>query len=376
MTRKVLKSLKLLSTLLVAISVVMVPTHAYSASRIKDIVYFEGVRENLLVGYGLVVGLDGTGDTLQNAPFTQQSIVAMLERMGVNTRDESMRTKNMAAVMVTATLPAFARQGTKIDIVVSAMADAQDLSGGTLVVTPLVGADGEVYAVGQGPLAVGGFVVTADGQEIKQGVPTSGRISNGAIVEREVEFDLGSLNQIHLSLKNPDFTTSRRIAQAINAQLDFPSAKALDPATVLLTRPLGDRRPIIELMTDIEQISVIPDQPARVVVNESSGIIVMGSNVKINTIAIAQGSLTIKITETPQVSQPTPFSEGETVTVPSSTIEIDSGEGSQLGIIESGVTLQDLVNSLNALGIGPRDMISILQAIKAAGALQADIEVM
>jgi len=376
MTRKVSKLLKLLSTLLVALSIVTVPTQSYAASRIKDIVYFEGVRENQLVGYGLVVGLDGTGDTLQNAPFTQQSIVAMLERMGVNTRDESMRTKNMAAVMVTATLPPFARQGTKIDVVVSAMGDAQDLSGGTLVVTPLVGADGEVYAVGQGPLAVGGFAATADGQEVKQGVPTSGRISNGAIVEREVKFELSSLNEIHLSLKNPDFTTSRRIAQAINTQLDFPSAKALDPSTVLLTRPLGDRRPIVELMTDIEQISVIPDQPARVVVNESSGIIVMGSDVRINTVAIAQGNLTIRITETPQVSQPTPFSEGETVTVPNSNIEIDSGEEKKLAILESGVTLQDLVNSLNALGISPRDMISILQAVKTAGALQADIEVM
>lgn len=350
---------------------------AEAASRIKDLVNIEGVRENQLVGYGLVVGLDDTGDTLRNAPFTQQSIEAMLERLGINTRNaRNMVTGNVAAVMVTADLPAFARHGSRIDVQVSSMGDAEDLRGGTLLVTPLYGADGEVYAVAQGPIAVAGFAATGAAASITQGVPTSGRIASGAIVEREVDFDFRSLEQVRLALKNPDLTTASRIAEAINAKFADAVATMLDPGTVLLRRPPGSTMDVALLLTETEQLLVEPDTPAKVVIDDRSGIIVMGANVRVSTVAIAQGNLTIRITETPVVSQPQPFSEqGQTAVVPRSNVEVDTGQDNRLAVVEEGVTLQDLVDGLNALGIGPRDMISILQAIRAAGALQADIEV-
>ncbi|MBN4016691.1 flagellar basal body P-ring protein FlgI [Rhodospirillaceae bacterium AH-315-P19] len=346
--------------------------------RIKDITDFQGVRDNLLVGYGLVVGLDGTGDSLTNAIFTKQSLIGMLERLGVNVRGESIKTDNVAAVMVTGTLPAFARHGGRIDVTVSALGDAESLLGGTLLVTPMIGADGEIYAVAQGQVATGGFSASGgSGSSVTKGVPTNGRIANGAIVERSVDFNFGSLKSINISLRNPDFTTSRRIAQAINGHLNTPAAKSLDPSTVRLRVPDAYTANIVALITDIEQLTVQPDQPARVVIDEQSGTIVMGEKVTISTVAIAQGNLTIRITETPQVSQPNAFSNtGETTTVQRSDIEIDEGDGKQLAVFTSGVDLQELVNGLNALGIGPRDLITILQAIKAAGALQAEIEVM
>ncbi|WP_142848915.1 flagellar basal body P-ring protein FlgI [Telmatospirillum sp. J64-1] len=351
---------------------------AEANSRIKDIADFEGVRDNLLVGYGLVVGLNGTGDTLNNSAFTRQSLIGMLERLGVNTRDSSnLSPKNVAAVMVTAVLPPFARQGTRIDATVSALGDAKSLLGGTLLVTPLVGADGEVYAVGQGQLAVGGFSAQGAAQSVTRGVPTSGRIANGAIVERELPFALAGMNTVNISLRNPDLTTARRISQAINAYLGTEAARSLDPATVMVTVPPQARGDVVGLLTDIEQLRIEPDQLARVVIDESSGTIVMGENVRISTVAIAQGNLTIRITETPQVSQPNPFSEGgETTVVPRTEIEIDEDDDRRLAVMDGGVSLQDLVNGLNALGVGPRDMITILQAIKAAGALQAEIQVM
>ncbi|MCG8506286.1 MAG: flagellar basal body P-ring protein FlgI [Sphingomonadales bacterium] len=350
---------------------------AEAASRIKDIVAVEGVRENQLVGYGLVVGLNGTGDSLRNSPFTRQSLEAMLERLGLNTRGTNMQTDNVAAVMVTGHLPAFARQGSRVDVLVSAMGDAQDLRGGTLLVTPLMGADGEVYAVAQGSVAVAGFSAGGDAESITQGVPTSGRIANGAIVERELAFEFAGMQRIHLSLYNPDFTTAKRIAQAINNHLGASLAVPLDPATVRLSRPANTPVAMFDLLSSIEQLEVTPDQPARVVIDERSGIIVMGSEVKINTVAIAQGNLTIRVTETPQVSQPTPFSEGgQTEVVPRTEVAIDTADNERLAIVSSGVSLQDLVDGLNALGVGPRDMITILQAIKAAGAMQAEIEAM
>jgi flagellar P-ring protein precursor FlgI len=351
---------------------------ADAASRIKDIADFEGVRDNPLVGYGLIVGLNGTGDKLTNAGFTRQSLIGMLERLGVNTRDDPLKTKNVAAVMVTANLPPFARQGTYIDVTVSALGDATSLLGGTLLVTPLLGADGEVYAVAQGSVAVAGFSASgASGSSITQGVPTSARISNGAVIEREVPFELASLNTVNIALRNPDFTTSQRIAQAVNGFFKSPIAHSLDPTTVSVAVPPEHAGDVAGLMTDIEQLTVEPDQTARVVVDERSGVIVMGDNVRISTVAIAQGNLTIRVTETPQVSQPSPFSNtGTTVTVPRTQIEVDQGEGKRLAVVKNGVSLQELVNGLNALGIGPRDMITILQAIKAAGALQADIQVM
>jgi flagellar P-ring protein FlgI len=346
-------------------------------SRIKDIADFEGVRDNMLVGYGLVVGLKGTGDKLGSAPFTRESLIGMLQRLGISARDAALDTKNVAAVMITANLPPFARQGTRIDITVSALGDADSLLGGTLVVTPLLAADGEVYAVAQGPVAISGFSAKGDGQSVSKGVSTTGRISNGAIVEREVAFDMQELETVKISLRNPDFTTARRMAEEINRFIGVPTARSLDPGTVLLSIPANYRGNTVALLTDIEQLRVEPDQMARVVIDESSGIIVMGENVRISTVAIAQGNLTIRITETPQVSQPAPFSNtGATAVVPRTDITVDEGKEQRLAVLPEGVSLQELVNGLNTLGIGPRDLITILQAVKASGALQAEIEVM
>lgn len=341
--------------------------------RIKDIADVEGVRENQLVGYGLVVGLNNTGDKLDNAVFTRESLIGMLERLGVNTRDQEskLETKNVAAVMVTAELPAFARSGSRIDVAVSALGDATNLTGGTLLVTPLLAADGDVYAVAQGALATGAIAARGAASSVTRGVPTSGRIANGATVEREVAFHLDKSNAIRLGLRNPDLTTARRIEQAINRALG-PVAKATDPRTVALD--LGSRDPI-EALAALEDLRVEPDSPAIVVIEEASGTVVMGDNVRISTVAIAQGNLTIRVTETPLVSQPAPFSNGVTTTVPRTQIQVDDQHDRKLGILKGSVTLRDLVASLNALGVGPRDLISILQSIKAAGALQADLVV-
>jgi flagellar P-ring protein precursor FlgI len=346
-------------------------------SRIKDIVDIEGVRDNILIGYGLVVGLNGSGDTLASNVFTKQSLIGMLERLGINANDAALDAKNVAAVMVTGQLPAFARQGVKIDVTVSALGNSNSLLGGTLLVTPMLGADGEVYAVAQGTLAVGGFAAAGAAETVVKGVPTSGRIPNGAIVERELPFKLSNLKRVHLSLRNPDFTTARRIARAINAFVGLKTAKASDNATIVLDIPSTYKGELVELLTDIEQLQVQPDQIAKVVIDEQSGIIVMGENVRISKVAIAQGNLTIRITETQQVSQPLPFSNtGTTETVNRTAVEVDEGEDRKFAVLPSGVTLQELVNGLNALGIGPRDMITILQAVKASGAMQADIEVL
>lgn len=350
---------------------------AAAQARIKDIVDVEGVRDNLLVGYGLTVGLDGSGDGLNGSPFTQQSLIGMLERLGVNIRDNDLDTDNVAAVMVTATLPAFSRQGSRIDVTVASLGDADSLLGGQLLVTPLLGADGEVYAVAQGGLSIGGFSAEGDAATVTQGVPTVGRIPNGAVVEREVPFSLDELAEIRLSLHNPDFTTARRIMEAINGAIGAGTAVATDPSTVVLRVPANREGDIVGLVTEVEQLRVVPDQIARVVVDERTGTIVMGENVRVSTVAIAQGNLTVRVTETPQVSQPNPFSNtGNTEVVPRTEIEVDQEEDNRLGIVPESVSLQDLVQALNALGVGPRDMISILQAIEAAGALQASIEVL
>ncbi|HIJ38537.1 MAG TPA: flagellar basal body P-ring protein FlgI, partial [Rhodospirillaceae bacterium] len=280
-------------------------------------------------------------------------------------------------VMVTAKLPAFARQGTKIDITVSALGDATSLLGGTLMVTPLVGADGEVYAVAQGQVAIGGFSAGGAAASVTKGVPTSGRIASGGVVEREVPFDMTHMESVQIDLRNPDFTTARRIAEAVNAHLGADVARPTDPATVRLQVPPRFLGNSVALLTDIEQLHVQPDQLARVIIDEHTGTIVMGENVRISTVAIAQGNLTIRITETPQVSQPAPFSAtGTTTTVNRTDVQVDEGADKKMTVLSHGVTLQELVNGLNALGIGPRDLITILQAVKAAGALQAQIEVM
>jgi flagellar P-ring protein precursor FlgI len=350
------------------------PATSADMVRVKDIADVEGVRENQLVGYGLVVGLNGTGDKLDNAVFTKESLVGMLERLGVNTRDQlaKLQTKNVAAVMVTAALPAFARTGSHIDITVSAIGDATNLSGGTLLVTPLLAADGEVYSVAQGAVTTGAVAAKGAAGSVTRNVPTSGKIANGAVVEREVNFSLGAHPELTLSLRNPDLTTARRIETAINAALGPGTAQATDPRSVSLHL---DSKSVIASLDDIEELRVLPDNQAVVIIDETSGTIVMGANVRISTVAIAQGNLTIRVSEAPEVSQPAPFSNGKTTVVPRSSISVDTQNDHKLGMLTSAPTLRDLVASLNALGVGPRDLISILQAIKAAGALQADLEV-
>ncbi|MEL6361020.1 MAG: flagellar basal body P-ring protein FlgI [Pseudomonadota bacterium] len=348
---------------------------ARAASRIKDLADIEGVRENMLIGYGLVVGLDGTGDRIRNTPFTRESLVSMLERMGVNIRSEAVDTDNIAAVMVTANLPAFATQGARVDVSVSALGDAESLRGGVLLVTPLYGADGEVFAIAQGSVAVNGFSARGQAASLTAGVPTNGRIANGAVVEREIDFDLNAMPSVRLALRTPDFTTAQRVSSAINARVGTGTASVLDPGTVRLEVPQGFDGRMVDLITSVETIQVQADQPAKIIIDEAAGVVVMGDNVRVSTVAIAQGSLTISIGETPQVSQPAPFSQrGQTVVVPRTNLQAEEGER-ELQIVEQGVRLRDLVDGLNALGVSPRDLISILQAIKAAGALQADIEV-
>jgi len=351
------------------------PYRVSSTSRIKDLANIEGVRQNQLIGYGLVVGLNGTGDTLNNIPFTRQSLQAMLERLGVNIRGQTIRTGNVAAVMVTANLPAFGTQGTRIDVTVSALGDAKSLQGGTLLVTPLLGADGNVYAVGQGSVAISGFQAEGEAAKIVRGVPTVGRISNGAIIEREIDFALNRLNQVRLALRNADFTTAKRIAAAINDFIGANPAEPLDSSTVQINVPKIYAGNVVSLLTEIEQLQIEPDLAARIVIDERSGVIVMGRDVRVSTVAVAQGNLTVTISETPQVSQPAPFSRGQTVRVPRTRVGVQE-DGRKFALVREGVSLQQLVDGLNALGVGPRDLIAILQAIKAAGAIQAEIEVM
>nr|WP_157138964.1 flagellar basal body P-ring protein FlgI [Asticcacaulis biprosthecium] len=347
---------------------------AQAASRIKDVVEVEGVRGNQLVGYGIVVGLNGTGDTVRNSPMLKQSMEAMMERLGINVRDANLNTKNAAAVMVTAELPPFAAPGSRLDITVSAAGDAKSLLGGTLLVTPLIGADGEVYAVAQGTVQTGSVSAGgASGSSVTKGVPTAGRISSGGIIERQTAFDFNSQPVVRLTLRNPDFTTAQRIAAAITAQ--YPgTAVAENPSVVAIRAPAGQT--MMSFVTLIEPLSVDIDVPARVVIDEVNGVIVMGENVRISRVAIAQGNLTIRVDERPDVSQPAPFSQGQTATIPATDISIEEEKGKQLLQLGGGSTLSDLVAGLNALGVSPRDMISILQAIKASGALQADIQVM
>ena len=422
-------------------ALLIAPASLAQTVRIKDLADFEGVRDNMLVGYGLVVGLNGTGDSLNRAIFTRESLLGMLERLGVNARtaNNDMRTRNLAAVMVTATLPPFARQGTKIDVNVATLGDASSLLGGTLLVTPLVGADSEVYAVAQGTVAIGGFAARGQAATLTRGVPTSGRVANGAIVEREVGFEMDAMEQVRLTLRNPDLTTARRVMQAVNAFIGNGVARQTDPSTVVVKVPDSYRGNVVGLLADIEGLPVEPDQVARIVIDERTGVIVMGENVRISTVAVAQANLTIRITETPQVSQPGAFAPGpaavqatqgrlnqdqlvnvptprldasgrqvtdangqpvfdmvpqlvpgsqqagqagmigggaQTMVVPRTEIQVDDQDSRRLAVLPATVSLGELVNGLNALGVGPRDMITILQTIKRAGALQASIEVM
>lgn len=344
-----------------------------SAARIKDIANFKGVRGNQLVGYGLVVGLNGTGDG-KKAIFTVQSMVSMLEKMGITVNTDDIKVKNVAAVMVTADLPPFARSGTRIDALVSSIGDAQNLQGGTLLMTPLKGADGSVYAVAQGAVNTGGFAAEGAGASVQKNFPTVGRLIEGATVEREINSDFNSRTALTLSLRRPDFTTATRVTDAINGLFYDPIAAATDSGTIQLQVPTAYTGNIVELVSMIEKLEVLPDNAARVVINERTGTVVMGEKVRIATIAIAHGNLSIVVKENPQVSQPGSFSEGKTVVTPDTEIAVKEGQN-KLVLLPGGASIGDVVNALNALGVSPRDLIAIFQAIKAAGALQAELEV-
>lgn len=347
-------------------------TSGASPIRIKDLVEFDGVRGNDLVGYGLVVGLNGTGDGIRNAPFTEEIMSNILERLGVNVTGEQFRPKNVAAVFVTASLPPFARAGAKIDVTVSAIGDAGSLLGGTLVMTPLNAADGQIYAVAQGTVIAGGAAAEGAAATVVQGVPTSGSIPAGARVEREIDFELGSLSHLRLALRTPDFTTAARIEAAINRNFGRSVARMLDSGTVRLDVAATRMVSTAHAIGRIENILVEPERRARVVVDQRSGTIVMGEDVRISRVAVSQGNLTLRIEETPEVVQPNPFAEGETVVVPRTRAGLQEEPGTRLAEVPDGTSLSEVIAGLNALGVSPRDMIDILKSINAAGALHAE----
>jgi flagellar P-ring protein precursor FlgI len=361
--------------LFIAILVCLFGSGAQALVRIKDVSSLQGVRDNQLVGYGLVVGLQGTGDTLRNAPFTEQALQSMLDRMGVNVRSNALRTRNVAAVMVTADLPPFVGKGSRIDVTISSLGDASSLMGGTLILTSLVGVDGMTYAMAQGPVAVSGFAATGQAERLSQGVPTAGRIPNGALVERDIEGRLGDIGPLVLELKNPDFQTSIRIVDAVNRystqRFGRRVARERDHRTVDLARPPGIT--VARFMAEIGGIQIQADTPARVVIDERSGTVVIGQDVQISTVAVTHGNLAVRITEAPVVSQPEAFSNGQTAVAPQTAVSA-SEKGGQIAIV-GGTNLHTLVRGLNQIGLKPTGIIAILQAIKSAGALQAELVV-
>lgn len=357
-----------------SLGLMMISTSAvFADARVKDITTLKGVRQNQLIGYGLVVGLQGTGDG-SSSQFTIQSLATMLNNLGVGIDPSTINVKNVAGVIVTAYLPPFARMGTKVDLLVSSLGDAKSLQGGTLLLTPLKGADGQVYAVGQGPITLGGFAAEAGGASASKNHSTVGKIPGGALVERELQFDFSLVEDLTYSLNNPDFTTANRVAKAINTQLKGSFAAAKDSGTVEVRLPEIYRNKIVQFVAEVESIKIKPDIGAKVVVNERTGTVVVGQDVRISTVAIAHGSLTIAIQPNLEVSQPEPLSNGETVVTNQPTVEVKEGE-SKLAIVPTGASIGDLVRALNALGVTPRDLIAVFQAIQAAGALQADLEI-
>jgi len=359
-----------------AITVLLLPAVVLAGPiRIKDLVEFDGVRGNDLVGYGLVVGLNGTGDGIRNAPFTEEIMTNILERLGVNISGEQFRPKNVAAVFVTANLPAFARAGGRIDVTVSAIGDAKSLLGGTLIMTPLNAADGKIYAVSQGTIIAGGVSAGGDASSVVQGVPTSGSIPSGAYVEREIDFDFGNLTQIRLALRNPDFTTAERIERAINKTFGRRVALMQDAGTVQLDIKATRQASAAHAISKVENVLVEPQRKARVVVDQRSGTIVMGDDVRISRVAVSQGNLTLRIEEQPIVVQPNPFAAGQSVVVPRTSASIQEEPGIGLAEIPEGTSLSEVIAGLNALGVSPRDMIDILKSVKAAGALHAEFVV-
>jgi len=365
-----------MTRLILALSLIFLATNVAAAPvRIKDLVEFDGVRGNDLVGYGLVVGLNGTGDGIRNAPFTEEIMSNILERLGVNVTGEQFRPKNVAAVFVTAVLPPFSRAGSQIDITVSAIGDAKSLLGGTLVMTPLNAADGQIYAVAQGTVIAGGASAEGDGASVVQGVPTAGTIPSGARVEREIEFDFAGLKTIRLALRTADFTTAGRIENVINADLGRIVARMIDPGTVVVDISATGAISPAHALSRIENLSVVPQRKARVVVDQRSGTIVLGEDVRISRVAVSQGNLTLRIQETPLVIQPNPFTEGGTVVVPRTSASLQEEPGIGLAEVSGGTSLSEVIAGLNALGVSPRDMIDILKSIKAAGALHAEFVV-
>ena len=347
-----------------------------TAVRIKDIADIKGVRQNQLVGYGLVVGLEGTGDS-DSALFTIQSLASLLEKMGVTVQTSDIDdVENVAAVMVTADLPAFASLGSRLDVLVSSIGDAENLQGGTLLFTPLRAADGNVYAVAQGPVSTGGFAVSGNsGDQVQKNFPTVGRVVGGALVEKELHSNFNQKNALTLALKDPDFTTASRVAQAINRAFYSQLAHTENAGSIRVTVPENYLGNTVQFVTMIESLGVTPDMVSKVVVNERTGTVIMGENVRIATIAIAHGNLSIQINESQDVSQPLPFSRGgETVVTPESEIVVQEGKN-PIFLVESGVSIGEVVKALNALGVSPRDLIAIFQALKAPGALQAELEI-
>ena len=360
---------------LFAVVCIFWPPDAHAA-RIKDIADIKGVRQNQLVGYGLVIGLDGTGDS-DAALFTIQSLTSLLEKMGVTVQPKDIDdVENVAAVMVTANLPPFASQGSRIDALVSSIGDAENLQGGTLLYTPLKGADGKVYAIAQGPVSTGGFSVSGNsGDQVQKNFPTVGRVVGGALVENEIHSDFNQKDSLTLALHDPDFTTASRVAQAINRAFYSQLARTENAGSIHVSVPENYLGNTVQFVTMIESLGVTPDMVSKVVVNERTGTVIMGENVRIATIAIAHGNLSIQIDESQQVSQPLPFSRsGRTVVTPESDIVVQEGKN-PIFLVESGVSIGELVKALNALGVSPRDLIAIFQALKAAGALQAELEI-
>jgi flagellar P-ring protein FlgI len=363
---------------LAALFFFLAATASAEATRIKDITDLKGVRANQIVGYGLVVGLNGTGDTLRNSPFTQQSVQAMLDRMGVNIRGSQYepRTRNVAAVMVTAELPPFASKGSRFDVTVSSIGDAKSLAGGALVLTPLTGADQKIYAAAQGPVTISGYLAKGAAESITSGIPTRGRIPNGAIVEQDAPGMFDETMPLEFELRNPDFTTAVRIMDVINdfakSRFGMPIARARDWQSVMIRKPPGILSS--RLLAELGALDVDPDESARVVIDERTGTIVIGSEVKISTVAVAHGNITVRVTETPQVSQPLPFSQGgQTVVVPNTQVDVNEAGGNVATV--QGANLRELVSALNKMGLKPIGIIAILQAMKTAGALQAELVV-
>ncbi|MDO5613768.1 MAG: flagellar basal body P-ring protein FlgI [Paracoccus sp. (in: a-proteobacteria)] len=356
------------------IALFLLPALASAAPvRIKDLANFDGVRGNDLVGYGLVVGLDGTGDSFRNAPFAEDMLAGLLERLGVNVSDDALRSKNVAAVIVTADLPPFARAGSRVDVNVATIGDAKSLLGGTLVMTPLKAADGNIYAVAQGSIISGGAAASGQAARVVEGVPTAGTIPVGARVEREVDFDFSEIQDIRIALRNADFTTAVLIEDAINRDFGNRIARTDDSGTVSVDfQRLGSVNPA-RVLARIENLTVEPQDKAKVVIDHRSGTIVMGNNVRISRVAVSQGNLTLKVAETPVVSQPNPFAAGQTVVVPRTNVELSNEAGIGFAEVSGETSLSEVVAGLNALGVRPREMIDILKSIHGAGALHAEL---